>query len=1546
MNRLLLFSLLLSIHAYGADLSPSVCDRPDTFFSPANDTLPPTITCPANDTVVALPGDCEAMYNYTVTVDDDQPNPILIQLSGLASGSFFQIGNTTNVFLVTDQVGNTATCAFTVTVEHFQTTPICKSLVDIPLGPNCTVQVNAAQILNLPIGCADVYNVAVDKTPPLDNGPWVPANLTQADLDKFYGVRVTDPLSGELCIGEIHVIDTIPPALVCEDLNIPCVILNTTPDFLHDSLNIAAALPMSPDACGGLVMLDFVDTYLTEDCTSGYSETISRLWTASDERDNETTCIQQIHLTLLNPDDIQVPADTTLDCVNPDLSLDNTGVPYFTFAGRTFTNLCSIDVGFNDSLEVICPGSTHFFRKWVFTNICVDTSATKTQVIDILDTKGPSVACDSSLFVLVPGANCTGMVDLPPITLSDDCSPVVWAAAIWSADGMSDTLVGTLENGGTGASFTPMTEIPVYSTVLTYAAMDSCGNVGTCEMWLTVADSSAPLAGCFPIITAQLSPNGSYALGADTLDFNSDVACGQQLYYKVRRKTSNPVCLSSDQFDDAVVFCCADAGDTIDVILRVYDVAVPDGPVSEDYAISQSSDCSLKVVVVDTMPAQCTAPPDVTVSCGDFDPSLNSYGVMVQSCNVDSVAVVIDDTQFDSACAKGIIVRTFEVYDKHGDGSQCSQQIEVEFQQDFYVHFPDDTIVKACNGNGLYGEPQFLNNGCGQIAAVFSDTTIDVVPDACQRIERKWLVYNLCTYAPNQAVTVVPNPAPEADPMALANLPGPIVSAPGAPAPWAATQSPVDTSSTGDTDFSTFWDANINAYEYTQIIWIIDDQAPVVSCPDSLVAFGDTTVNDPAFWNQAYWTDAATGLNDMCEGAAALSVIATDSCAGAELQVSYLLFLDLDGDDTQETVINSNNAPAPGTVNFNNAGNPNYSGGTSSIFDGRAVAADDLYRWAVHLTPGGGQLTAEVQWKTLAQMPAPGSPYGEPGIAPLLPYGTHRIQWVVSDECGNQTTCEYIFSVADTGDPEVNCLTGLMFDLPVSQSLELGVTDVLLNAQDNCTPPTPFTVDLNLLEYSLRKTGAGSGFPVDTGGQAVGSLGYNCDDLGTQTGELWVRDLAGNTSFCTFELELEDPGDFCSPVDSLSIGGNIRTEVDTAVVNAIVTISPTQPDIDSQTVTDAQGVFLFPSLVVSGSDYTLTPYKNDDPLNGVSTFDLVLISRHILGLEQLNSPYKIIAADANKSGSVTSFDVVEFRKLILGIYNELPNNTSWRFVDRDFVFPQPANPFASQFPEFITRTGVTEDQADDNFVGVKIGDVNNTVLPDNVQAPLSRSSGIFFFQLNDRGVERDEVFSVRFKSAEKALGYQFTLNTSGLEVVEIVPGIGLGNDHFAVFPQTADSDGAVTVSVETGAAEFSIIFRATQAGRLSNMLGVSSRITRAEAYLPAETPAKAETPYSLKDIALLFDNRLISKVGFELYQNQPNPFREETTIGFHLPSGSEATLTVFNDAGHVIHSQSGYYQQGYHSIRLDRNQIDASGVLYYKLETATESAVRKMLLIP
>ena len=65
------------------------------------------------------------------------------------------------------------------------------------------------------------------------------------------------------------------------------------------------------------------------------------------------------------------------------------------------------------------------------------------------------------------------------------------------------------------------------------------------------------------------------------------------------------------------------------------------------------------------------------------------------------------------------------------------------------------------------------------------------------------------------------------------------------------------------------------------------------------------------------------------------------------------------------------------------------------------------------------------------------------------------------------------------------------------------------------------------------------------------------------------------------------------------------------------------------------------SHVLAGrDDYEVTGGSTEDYLNGISTLDLVLIQRHILGQQLLDSPYKMIAADVNNDDKITAVDLV------------------------------------------------------------------------------------------------------------------------------------------------------------------------------------------------------------------------------------------------------------------------------------------------------------------
>lgn len=93
-------------------------------------------------------------------------------------------------------------------------------------------------------------------------------------------------------------------------------------------------------------------------------------------------------------------------------------------------------------------------------------------------------------------------------------------------------------------------------------------------------------------------------------------------------------------------------------------------------------------------------------------------------------------------------------------------------------------------------------------------------------------------------------------------------------------------------------------------------------------------------------------------------------------------------------------------------------------------------------------------------------------------------------------------------------------------------------------------------------------------------------------------------------------------------------------------------------------------------------------------------------------------------------------------------------------------------------------------------------------------------------------------------------------------------------------------------------------------------------------------------LKLQFNN---AEKAFALYQNTPNPFAGKTTIGFNLPEASSASLTISDVSGKVIQFIEGKYEKGYNQVKID--DLEVTGVLYYRLETVDYSAVRKMVVL-
>ena len=147
---------------------------------------------------------------------------------------------------------------------------------------------------------------------------------------------------------------------------------------------------------------------------------------------------------------------------------------------------------------------------------------------------------------------------------------------------------------------------------------------------------------------------------------------------------------------------------------------------------------------------------------------------------------------------------------------------------------------------------------------------------------------------------------------------------------------------------------------------------------------------------------------------------------------------------------------------------------------------------------------------------------------------------------------------------------------------------------------------------------------------------------------------------------------------------------------------------NTTTMTNSTGNYSFGS-VNAGSSVVINPTSNVPHNAGVNALDIVRLQRHLLFIDLLTSPYKIIAADVNNDKVVNALDVVSMQRMQLQLISEFPNNTSHRFVPMSHVFT--GDPLVSNFPEEIAIPNLNSDITNADFYGIKIGDLDDSYQP-------------------------------------------------------------------------------------------------------------------------------------------------------------------------------------------------------------------------------------------
>ena len=535
----------------------------------------------------------------------------------------------------------------------------------------------------------------------------------------------------------------------------------------------------------------------------------------------------------------------------------------------------------------------------------------------------------------------------------------------------------------------------------------------------------------------------------------------------------------------------------------------------------------------------------------------------------------------------------------------------------------------------------------------------------------------------------------------------------------------------------------------------------------------------------------------------------------------------------------------------------------------------------------------------------------------------HLIKWYVNDGCGNEGYAETLVRFEDKKSPTPICIKDIS---TATMNVDGGgvviwAADFDLGSYDNCGPVKVYFKDEE--------------------GFSVKSLSFSCEDIPngvstTKELKMYVGDDNGNEDFCFVTLSIEDANKVCAndtTLEAAAISGFVMTYKGDMVEDARVVLN-----VGAENYTDENGAYAFRNNELYSS-YKMISQKNDDPLNGVTTLDIVMIQRHILALKRFDDSHQIIAGDVNGDGRISSIDLVQLRGLILGRFESFPTNESWRFLNPEQNWTNPLVPFP--FNEEVVIEELTGVSSSQNFIAVKIGDVSGNAAANSLIAG-GRSASRLGLLTSDVYVNSGETISlpVRVGKSVDLVGYQMTIEAKNAIIEKIFSSQKMlgDSDYSLVDKNTATVTWYSTDAITTDDQLFTITITAKKAGYVSEFLSVTNTITPALAY---------NESLEEMDLTLNFDGNTsnINEAGFTLLQNTPNPFADRTVIGFNLPTSGDVILTVSDITGKIVTQISAMYPQGYNEMSLDKKEFSTAGLYYYELKSGIHAATRKLILI-
>ena len=412
-----------------------------------------------------------------------------------------------------------------------------------------------------------------------------------------------------------------------------------------------------------------------------------------------------------------------------------------------------------------------------------------------------------------------------------------------------------------------------------------------------------------------------------------------------------------------------------------------------------------------------------------------------------------------------------------------------------------------------------------------------------------------------------------------------------------------------------------------------------------------------------------------------------------------------------------------------------------------------------------------------------------------------------------------------------------------------------------------------------------------------------------------------------------------------TISGSVLTPNGKTITKVAAGLKNGTPN--STTVVGGIGSYAFACLTPGFSD-TVKLTKNNDSIkaNGVTTLDIALIQSNILGKSLLNSPYKLIAADVNGDGKVTTLDIVFIKRLILGLDTTF-NKTStgekrlWAFVDSSFTFTTPSNPFP--YKDSITHNTLASSQYNQSFIGCKLGDVNWDWNPAIAKPAISTINAVELnYEVTKTGNDNLIRIPVKVSNFKEMIGMQFTINFDADKMAwkgmaHNVLNLDMGTNHANEGKLTFlwNDPTAEMKTMEDGSVMMELLFEPTSFNTINPVISLDGSVTAVAAYDKDYIQHNVVLNAAKVNMADAQDRWVVS----------PNPASKGVIkVQMHLNENKSVVFKLMDNTGKVLLEQKKDCVGGNNSIVLLENNRLPAGV-YHLLANGVGGEKVKTLII-